>query len=1058
MPLFLIIGVAAIPFTVSLRHAQAASLLSGFVETPVSGGLTNPTDMEFAPDGRLFVTQQAGAVVIIKNGTLLPTPFVSVPADTTVDRGLMGIAFDPDFANNHYLYLYYTDSTPTPHNRLSRFTADGDTAVPASEKVLLDFDPLSADSTMNIGGAVHFGADSKLYLATGDVQFPANSQSMDNLYGKILRLNADGTIPEDNPFYATAQGNSRAIWVLGLRNPFTFAIQPGGKHMFVNDVGKDTWEEIDELIPGANYGWPTYEGYSHNTAFQDPLYVYGHGSGPDVGCAITGGAFYNPPTNQFPEQFLGTYFFADFCGGWIKNFDPANGNTVTTFATGINYPVDLAVGPDGSLYYLDHGSGASGTGAVRKIQYTASQPPSFSVQPTDTLASTGFPATFTVTVAGTTPLKYQWQRNGADISGATSATYTTDAVTDADKGAKFRCVVSNAFGSATSNEVTLNVTSSKPPAGAIVNPPDGALYNAGDTITYSGTATDPQDGALSGNAFTWQVDLIENNQTQSYILPITGALTGTFSVPTVGKLPVNATYRISLTVTNSAGLTFKTTRELHAHVMTLTVQTVPAGLPVYLDDEMQSTPKSAQSVVNMVHKLEAPAVQRINGGIWVFDKWSDGGAVSHKINAPAANKTYTATYHQLGPLQEQNGQVVMEAENFDDMISRGSQAWILKGGLEGFVGDGYMRADPANNVSHMTPGYSALSPELRYQVQFTTPGAYYVWVRYNAPGNGGDAVHVGLDNAEVPGAALINDSSAPPNKWIWTRHTMNGKDATLTVATPGLHTINVWMAKDGMRLDRLLLTADANFTPDGDGPAESTRAAVEGTPPAALPTQIPTTVPTVAPTAAATIAPTSAPTIAATLAPTATLTLPPTAVPTSVPATAPAAAPTNAPTAAAASGSSVLKITYKPADGNVTDNTIRPSFKVNNISTTDRIEFSRIKVRYYFMRDTADQPLVVSCEYAFIGCGYIKTQFVKINPVAGADTYLEITFGAQANAIAPYGNSGPIVLRITKADNSPFDEKNDYSFDVTKKDYADWAHMTVYLDNTLVWGTEPPGQ
>lgn len=338
---------------------RAATLPSGFVESLVSGGLSAPTAMAFAPDGRLFVCQQSGQLRVIKNGVLLATPFLTVTVDPSGERGLLGIAFDPDFATNQYVYVYYTATSPAVHNRVSRFTANGDIALPGSEFVVLDLNSLSGATNHN-GGAMHFGSDGKLYIAVGENANGANSQTLGNLLGKILRINADGTIPTDNPFYNTASGVNRVIWAYGLRNPFTFAFQPGTSRMFINDVGQSTWEEIDEGFAGANYGWSVTEGPTSDPRFVTPIYYYGR----DSGCAITGGTFYNPGVAQFPASYVGSYFFADFCSGWIRRLDPANGNAVTGFATGILSPVDLKVGPDGALYYL-----ARGSGAVYKIEY-----------------------------------------------------------------------------------------------------------------------------------------------------------------------------------------------------------------------------------------------------------------------------------------------------------------------------------------------------------------------------------------------------------------------------------------------------------------------------------------------------------------------------------------------------------------------------------------------------------------------------------------------------------------------------------------------------------------
>ena len=339
-------------FILAALASPAATLPPGFTETEFGGSLSGaPTAMEFSPDGRLFICLQTGQVRIIKNGSLLATPFLSLSVDSSGERGLLGIALDPNFFTNHYVYVYYTVPTFPIHNRVSRFTAAGDVTAPGSEVVILNLDNLSSATNHN-GGALHFGPDGKLYIGVGENANGANAQTLSNLLGKVLRINSNGSIPTDNPFYNSATGNNRAIWALGLRNPFTFAFQPGMTRMFINDVGESTYEEINDGIAGSNYGWPVTEGPTNNPSFRSPIYFYQH----DIGCAIVGGAFYNPPVLQFPSSYLGKYFFADLCGGWIHVFNPASG-MATDFASGINTPVDLHVGPDGALYYLDRGSG-----------------------------------------------------------------------------------------------------------------------------------------------------------------------------------------------------------------------------------------------------------------------------------------------------------------------------------------------------------------------------------------------------------------------------------------------------------------------------------------------------------------------------------------------------------------------------------------------------------------------------------------------------------------------------------------------------------------------------
>ena len=522
----------------------AATLPAGFSETLVANGLSSPTSMDFAPDGRLFVCLQGGQLRVIKNGSLLPTPFVSLTVNSSGERGLLGVAFDPNFATNNFVYVYYTAPTPSIHNRVSRFTANGDVAVAGSELVLLDLENLSA--TNHNGGAIHFGPDGKLYVAVGENAVPSNSQTLTNRLGKVLRINSDGSIPSENPFFNTATGVNRSIWALGLRNPFTFAFQPGTGRLFINDVGQNAWEEINDGIAGSNYGWSTCEGFCTppNSNFRDPLFQYGHGSTSTTGCAIVGGGFYNPATIQFPASYVGKYFFADLCTGWIRVFDPTN-NTAADFGSGVATPVDLKVGSDGSLYYL-----AIGSSAVFRIQFTGGTAPTITTHPSNQTVLQGQSATFNVVASGSATLNYQWQRNQVNISGATSAGYTLPNAAFADNGAKFRVIVSNGFGNATSNEATLTVNA--PPS--ITAHPSDQTVAQGQPSTFSVVA-----GGTAPLSYQWQ-----RNQVN-----ISGATSATYMIASTALSDNGARYRC--VVTNSFGTA--TSNEA-----TLTVQAPPPVL------------------------------------------------------------------------------------------------------------------------------------------------------------------------------------------------------------------------------------------------------------------------------------------------------------------------------------------------------------------------------------------------------------------------------------------------------------------------------------------------
>ena len=638
----LVLSAATVLAVALAAPSQGATLPTGFAETQVATGLAAPTAMTFSPDGRLFVTEQGGRLRVIKNGALLATPFLTVNVNSAGERGLLGVAFDPNFAFNQFVYVYYTTASTPIHNRVSRFTAMGDVAAAGSEVVILELENLSSATNHN-GGAIHFGPDGTLFIAVGENANGANSQTLNNRLGKILRLHPDGAIPTSNPFFNTATGANRAIWALGLRNPFTFAFQPGSSRMFINDVGQNTWEEINDGIAGSNYGWPDTEGATTDPRFRSPIFSYGHGTSSTTGCAISGAAFYNPTTLRFPSDYTGDYFFTDFCSGWIRRLDPANGNTVTGFATGIASPVDLAVASDGSLYYLARGSG----GAVFRVAYTASQAPSITTHPSSRTVSAGGSATFTVAASGTPPLSYQWQRNGVDIPGATSSSYTLTSVTAADNGARFRARVTNASGSALSNEATLTVTSNQPPAATISQPPAGTFYTAGQTVSYAGSGSDPEEGTLPASAFTWQIDFHHASHVHPFMAPTSGATSGSFVPSAVGHMESDVWYRIYLTVRDSSGLTTTVFRDVQPRTVQLTFATSPAGLSLRLDGQPRTAPLTVTGVVGVQRTLEAPSPQTVGGRTYEFVSWSDGGANSHTISTPASNTTYTATFREV---------------------------------------------------------------------------------------------------------------------------------------------------------------------------------------------------------------------------------------------------------------------------------------------------------------------------------------------------------------------------------------------------------------------------
>jgi len=342
------------PWSTARVTFNGSALPAGFSRSTFVSGITSgrATTMAFAPDGRLFIAEQDGALRVVKNGTMLATPFVTVNTSADGERGLLGVTFHPNFASNGWVYLYYTSSSGGAHNRIVRYTASGDVAA-GGETVLVDLPNLSGATNHN-GGALHFGPDGKLYVAVGDNATSSNSQSFTTPFGKMLRFNDDGSIPSDNPFYGSTTGINRSIWARGLRNPFTFAFQAGTGRMFINDVGQNAWEEINEGQAGANYGWPAEEGAGGAPTYVDPVFTYGHSGNPSLleGYSIVGAAWYPTSASLFPSEYQGSYFFADYVSGWVARLDPANSNAVYSFWSLGDAMTDVRVGPDGALYVL----------------------------------------------------------------------------------------------------------------------------------------------------------------------------------------------------------------------------------------------------------------------------------------------------------------------------------------------------------------------------------------------------------------------------------------------------------------------------------------------------------------------------------------------------------------------------------------------------------------------------------------------------------------------------------------------------------------------------------
>src|SRR5262245_41902051 len=335
--------------------AMATELPPGFQETLLVPNLAAPTAMAWAPDGELWIIGQHGNVWVWRSGSLIQVAKLPVSADG--ERGLGGIALDPDYPSNRNVWLYYTTATTPIHNRLSRFTRVGDQLV--DETVVLDGPPLV--HSVHNGGCLRFASDKTLFLGLGDDdQGVITAQDTHDLRGKILHINRDGAGVADNPFPDGVAGDPR-VWAYGFRNPWRFSLQPISESLFIGDVGAATFEELDIGVRGGNFGWGWVEGPEPpaQPGYVYPIYWYPHD--PILGGAIIAGDHAEP--GDFSPAYLGNYFFADFTTGHLFRMalDGSNQPVSTeVFATKVFSPVDLRFGPDGALYYVSFDGGFVG--------------------------------------------------------------------------------------------------------------------------------------------------------------------------------------------------------------------------------------------------------------------------------------------------------------------------------------------------------------------------------------------------------------------------------------------------------------------------------------------------------------------------------------------------------------------------------------------------------------------------------------------------------------------------------------------------------------------------
>lgn len=749
-------GLALLVFALP-SEARGASLPSGFQDTVAFEGLNQPTAVRFSPDGRVFVAEKSGEILAY-DSLSDPTPTVFADLRTEVfnnyDRGLLGLALDPQFPKRPYVYVLYAydhqlgESAPAPKwglpdeeseecpeppgadtngcvisGRLSRLTAAGDEAT--EEKPLvegwcqqfsshsigdLQFDSSGAlyasggdgasfgfpdygqageplnpcgDPPTGVGGAQTPPTAEGGALRAQDVRTPTDPT---DLNGSVIRVDPEtGEGLPGNPMYESSDPNARRIVAYGFRNPFRFAIDPASHEVYVDNVGWETYEEIDRFNPTANTpynsGWPCYEGpepqpayeglglnlcqslYESPGAASPPFFYYAHEHGLSAddkcpnsgaeGTAISGSTFYTG--NSFPSSYDGALFFADAVRGCIwAMFPGADGrpdpSTLTTFMVGNGqlYPgVDLQVGPDGALYYVDLYGEEYGPGSIHRIQYFSGNQPPVAHLSVDHQWGKELSLEVHFNAGGSTdadgdPLTYEWDLNGdGNFDPPTSTSTATETYEDTENHtAEVR--VTDSHGASSIDRVTI-YPGDTPPEPEVIEPSSSLEWSVGEQIDFKGAATDEEDGTLPSTSLDWSARLLHCPSSGCHAHPLQAfpaVDSGSFAVP---DHDYPSHIELTLTATDSRGLSATKTVRIDPQAVDLAIASNPPGLSLTAGSEAEATPFTLTAIKDSHILLSAPLTEQLGGKTYTWTGWSDNGDRVHTIVAESP-ATYEASY------------------------------------------------------------------------------------------------------------------------------------------------------------------------------------------------------------------------------------------------------------------------------------------------------------------------------------------------------------------------------------------------------------------------------
>jgi glucose/arabinose dehydrogenase len=669
--------------------AGAASYPTGFEERTIVSGLTQPTGMAWAPDGRMFVIEKGGVLKVVAPGGSTATTVLNLSADVNSywDRGLLGIAVDSNFASNRYVYLLYTyellpmtpDGDGQMTSRLDRIEVGPTNAVSGRTTILGTrprtagvcpapdnaVDCIPSEGFSHSIGSVRSAPDGTLWVGSGDAAsfnfvdtLALRTYDERSMAGKIMHVDRNGQGVAGHPFCPANNNLSHVctkLWAGGFRNPFRFKLRPGGAGLTVGDVGWGVTEEIDIISTGPGgggrlYGWPCYEGSGQTGGYKDlsqcqsvyrtpgvhvdPTHQYAHNAD---GGAVIGGPTYT--SGPYPGDFQGDVFFGDYPQGFIRKLNLNGSGQVTgvdNFATGWG-GVDIELTPGGELAWADIGGGA-----IRRVVYTAANRSPVAVLDADRTSGTA-PLDVAFDGRGSSdpdgdPISYSWSfgDGGTSTAAAPIHRYVNPGSYTA------QLTVRDGRGGENTDTQTISVGSNTPPSLLVSG---DTTYRGGEPFELQASVSDAQDQPFPGNRISWDVRVIHGSHTH-FIGSFSGA---TLAQNGITDHDADSFYRIVVTANDSGGLRDEETVELTPETTTVRLRSNPSGAPLSYGGRAVTAPQDLVTAIGYRTTVTASDVFSSGGAPFDFMSWSNGGARVQNFTVPTGGADLLATYRRRTP-------------------------------------------------------------------------------------------------------------------------------------------------------------------------------------------------------------------------------------------------------------------------------------------------------------------------------------------------------------------------------------------------------------------------